>query len=180
MPLDIRNGSLTRPTAALPERAPLLCRANFDSRTHMPGTASGIPKMRVGLSLRWPSTGAHRFRARNPLQPGMHEAPRPGLTWSNFKIGLRFSETYAKLSHRHAWRCHLSLDIRGWPDSGRSCQPCVHPITRDPRMSQIAQRKNAHARLKIDTQALERAKRSLDDGAVVEEKAPGARTSSSC
>lgn len=39
-------------------------------------------------------------------------------------------------------------------------------------MSQITQRKNAHAPLKIDTQALERAKRSLDDGAVVEEKSP--------
>ncbi|WP_407715697.1 bacterioferritin [Comamonas testosteroni] len=39
-------------------------------------------------------------------------------------------------------------------------------------MSQTAQRKTAHAPLKIDAQALERAKRSLDDGAVVEEKSP--------
>lgn len=57
MPLDIRNGSLTRPTVALPERAPLLCRANFDSRTHMPGTASGIPKNEGGPE---PTLAIHR------------------------------------------------------------------------------------------------------------------------
>jgi len=39
-------------------------------------------------------------------------------------------------------------------------------------MTQIAQRTHAYVQLKIDTKALERAKHSLDDGAVVEEKSP--------
>ena len=133
MPLDIRNGSLTRPTAALPERAPLLCRASFDSRTRVPGTASGIPKNEGGSE---PTPAIHRRSSVQGPEPAAAGNARGSQAWPDKerfqKSDCASAQAYAKLSHRHAWQCHLSLDIRGWPDSRRSCQPCVHPITQRP------------------------------------------------
>jgi hypothetical protein len=72
----------------------------------MPGTASGIPKNEGGSEPTLAIHSAHRFRAE-PAAARNARGSQARSDMSNFKNGLRFSETYAKLSHRHAWRCHL-------------------------------------------------------------------------